>query len=155
MLSHPIDLSVDGLEVTPFLNSLKMDSTVYYNGYVMSDITCGESGDGQFIVMSGLLPLRYKTTVSSVKDNTLLALPRLLECQMGMSKSSIIIPTSPNMWEQNSMNDAYGIKQMFSLQDIQTAEHTSGINDSHIFDFAASKLRSDEEPFFHLTQIGC
>lgn len=150
MLSHPIDLSVDGLEVTPFLNSLKADSTIYYNGSVKSDITCGESGDGQFIVMNGLLPLRYKTTTGSVKDNTLMALPRLLERQMGISKSSIIIPTRPNMWEQNSMNDVYGIKQMYTEKDIQMAEQVSVLNDSHIFKFAASKLVSDEEPFFHL-----
>ena len=150
MLSHPIDLSIDGLEVTPFLNSLKADSTIYYNGCIMSDITCGESGDGQFIVMNGLLPLRYKTTSGSVKDNTLLALPRLLERHMGISKSSIFIPTGPYMWEQNSMNDAYGIKQMYTEKDIRMAEQVSVLNDAHIFRFAASKLKSDEEPFFHL-----
>ena len=150
MLSHPIDLIVEGQEVTPFLNSLKADSTVYYNGCVMSDITCGESGDGQFIILNGLLPLRYKSTVGSVKSNTLHALPSLLERQMGISKSSIIIPTRPSMWEQNSVNGAYGIKQMFSLQDIQTSEHVSDINDAHIFNFAASKLNSVEDPFFHL-----
>ena len=62
-LSAPIGLTVDGKEITPFLNSLKEDSTVYYNAHVTPNITMGESGDGQFIFMTGLLPLRDKLTV--------------------------------------------------------------------------------------------
>lgn len=150
MLSHPIGLVENGHEVTPFLNSLRADSTVYYNGCVISDIIGGESADGQFIIMNGLLPLRDKPTVSSVSDNSLLALPKLLEHQMGISPSTIIVPTRPNMWQQNDMNVAYGIKQMFSLKDIQSAEHESDINDAHIFNFAANILDSEDKPFFHL-----
>lgn len=150
MLSHPIGLVENGHEVTPFLNSLRADSSVYYNGYVISDIWGGESGDGQFIIMNGLLPLRYKATVGSVSSNTLLALPKLLEGQLGISMSTIFIPTKPGLWQQNDMNRAYGIKQMFSLKDIQTSERVSDINDAHIFNFAASKLNSEEKPFFHL-----
>ena len=150
MLSHPIDLIVDGKEVMPFLNSLSADSTVYYNGNVISDITYGESGDGQFIIMNGLLPLRYKATVGSVINKTLLALPRILEHQMSISKSTIIIPTRPCLWQQNDVNGTYGIKQMFSVQDIRFAEQVEDINDSHIFNYAASKLYSGEDPFFHL-----
>lgn len=150
MLSHPIGLVENGREVMPFLNSLRADPTVYYNGCVISDIVGGESGDGQFIIMNGLLPLRYKATVSSVTSNTLLALPKQLERQMGISKSTVIIPTKPTMWQQNDMNVAYGIKQMFSLKDIQAAEQVSDINDAHIFNFAASKLDSEDKPFFHL-----
>ena len=37
------DLKVNGKEITPFLNSLKRDSTVYYNGHVRTNITIGES----------------------------------------------------------------------------------------------------------------
>lgn len=150
MLSHPIGLIENGHEVTPFLNSLRADSSVYYNGCVISDIWGGESSDGQFIIMNGLLPLRDRTTVSCVTDNTLLALPRLLERQMGISMSTIIIPTRPNMWQQNDMNIAYGIKQMFALKDLQTAERVSDLNDAHIFNFATRKLDSEEKPFFHL-----
>lgn len=150
MLSHPIGLVENSHEVTPFLNSLRADSSVYYNGCVISDIWGGESGDGQFIIMNGLLPLRYKATVGSVSNNTLLALPRLLEDQLGISMSTIFIPTRPSMWQQNDMNVAYGIKRMFSLKDIQTAERLSDINDAHIFNFATKKLDSEEKPFFHL-----
>ena len=84
-LSAPIDLEVDGKEITPFLNSLKRDSSVYYNGNMISDIGCGESGDGQFIYMTGLLPLKNKMTVGQVKDNTLPAFPIILKENLGIN----------------------------------------------------------------------
>ena len=56
-LSQTSDLKVDGKEITPFLNRLKRDSTVYYNGQMQPNINIGESSDGQFIDMTGVLPL--------------------------------------------------------------------------------------------------
>ena len=150
MLSDPIGLNIDGKEITPFLNALQADTTVFYNEKVLSDITCGESGDGQFIVLNGLLPLRYKTTVGSVKNNTLPAIPRLLEKHMGISNSTIIIPTKPSMWQQSDVNGAYGIKKMFSQKDIESSEQTADIDDADIFNFSARKLNTAEQPFFHL-----
>ena len=74
-LSLPIDLKVDGKEITPYLNNLKNDTTVYYNGHVIPNVTMGESGDGQFMFMTGILPLRDRLTVGEAKGLTLPALP--------------------------------------------------------------------------------
>jgi len=63
-LSVTSDLKVGGKEITPFLNSLKCDSSVYYNGHMRPNIEMGESSDGQFIYMAGLLPLKSEITVT-------------------------------------------------------------------------------------------
>ena len=149
MLSDPIDKQIDGKEVTPFLNSLKRDSAVFYNGCVLSDITCGESGDGQFIYMNGLLPLQQKMTVGQVKDNSLPALPKLLTEQLDIKHTEIVFPTAPNLWQQSDMNRAYGISTAYSLEDI-TRGKTGRINDQMIFDFAAQTLNPSNQPFFSL-----
>ncbi|MBQ9230499.1 MAG: LTA synthase family protein [Prevotella sp.] len=149
-LSSPIDLTIDGKEITPFLNSLKRDSSVYYNGNVISDITCGESGDGQFIYMNGILPLRYKMTVGQVKKNTLPALPKLLSEQFGIKNTEIIQPAGPNLWQQADMNSVYGIQNMYSEKDIKQKLGTSNIDDAEIFEFASKKLPSSGDPFFSL-----
>ena len=148
-LSAPIDLIVDGKEITPFLNSLKQDSDVYYNGKMISDIGCGESGDGQFIYMTGLLPLKYKMTVGQVKDNVLPSLPKVLKEQFGIKTTEIIFPTMPNLWQQAEMNTAYGIDHAYSLNDIvrNDAKH---IEDKDIFDFASESLDKSKSPFFSL-----
>ncbi|MDE6648276.1 MAG: hypothetical protein K2K03_10745, partial [Prevotella sp.] len=62
-MSFTSDMKVGGREVTPFLNSLKHSDKVYYNGRMRENVTLGESSDGQFIYMAGLLPLRSEVTV--------------------------------------------------------------------------------------------
>ena len=148
-LSAPIDLKVDGKEVTPFLNSLKRDSNVYYNGNMISDIGCGESGDGQFIYMTGILPLRHRMTVGQVKNNTLPALPKVLRKSLGIKYSEIISPTAPNLWQQSEMNKAYGFCNAFWLEDIISGQ-VNPIDDGLIFKFASKRLEKLREPFFSL-----
>lgn len=148
-LSAPIGLEVDGKEITPFLNSLVQDSSVFYNGKMKANIACGESGDGQFIYMNGILPLRYKMTVGVVKDHTLPALPRVLSREMGVRHIEIIVPTRPNMWQQADVNVAYGIGTMYSQDDIP-GKDSSSLTDEDIFSFAAKTLSASKEPFFEL-----
>lgn len=148
-LSSPIDLKIDGKEITPFLNSLKRDSDVYYNGNMVSDIGCGESGDGQFIYMTGMLPLRYKITVGKVKNNKLPALPIVLKNNFGIKNTEIISPTVPNLWQQSEMNLAYGIENAYWLEDI-VGKHSRSIDDEMIFKFASERLSLLKEPSFIL-----
>ena len=97
-MSFTSDLKVDGREVTPFLNSLKRDSTVYYNGRMHENVTIGESSDGQFIYMTGLLPLRSVITVSKARSCTLPGLATALN-----RESRMVIPTVSSMWNQDEM----------------------------------------------------
>ena len=148
-LSAPIDLEVDGKVITPFLNSLKKDSTVYYNGNMISDIGCGESGDGQFIYMTGILPLKYKMTVGQVKDHKLPAIPHILKHKLNIKRTEIFFPTMPNLWQQADMNVAYGIDYAYSLSDIEGGISKEA-NDKDIFAYAAKSLNDSKVPFFSL-----
>lgn len=148
-LSSPIDKIVDGKEITPFLNSLKRDSNVYYNGNMISDIGCGESGDGQFIYMTGILPLKYKMTVGQVKNNSLPALPKVLKKEMGIKHTEIIFPTVPFLWQQADMNVAYGIDHAYSYADI-VGDKSEVINDEKIFKYAEKSISESKAPFFYL-----
>ena len=148
-LSSPIDLIIDRKEITPFLNSLKRDSNVYYNGNMISDIGCGESGDGQFIYMTGILPLRHKMTVGQVKNNILPSLPKVLKSGLGIKHTEIIFPTMPNLWQQADMNIAYGIDYAYSIEDI-VGNNSGDINDEKIFKYAANSLSMSKAPFFSL-----
>ena len=146
-LSSPIDLTVDGKEITPFLNSLKRDTCVYYNGRMLSDITCGESGDGQFIYMNGILPLRNRITVGHIKNNTFPSLPGLLKKYYGIRQTEIFVPSRPNLWQQSDMNEVYGISKMFSQLDIDAEE---SVDDEKIFKFASANMGKTKEPFFSM-----
>ena len=148
-LSAPIDLIVEGKEVTPFLNSLKNEFDVYYNGKMKSDIGCGESGDGQFIYMNGILPLSYKMTIGQVKNHTLPALPIVLREKMKLKHCEIIIPTPMNLWQQADMNIVYGLTEAYSQEDV-VGNNVDEADDQSIFDFSSKLLSPAKEPFFSL-----
>lgn len=148
-LSAPIDMKVDGKEITPFLNSLKRDSDVYYNGNMISDIGCGESADGQFLYMTGIMPLKCKMTVGQIKGKMIPSLPKVLKSELGIDNTEIIFPTSPNFWQQADMNVVYGIDHSYSLVDI-TGNNWKDIDDEVVFDFAAQSHSELKPPFFSL-----
>ena len=150
-LSVTSDLKVDGKEITPFLNSLKRDSTVFYNGHMRPNIEMGESSDGQFVYMTGLLPLKSEMTVNIAKDKTLYGLPEALMKAGRLKHSHIIIPTSPTFWEQDKMNLRYGIEQMYSKFDCDKALHgNKDLDDEMVFMIASRVEAAAEQPFFSL-----
>ena len=145
-LSVTSDLLVDGKEVTPFLNSLKHDSTIYYNGQVTSNITIGESSDGQFLYMTGILPLRSEVTVTKAKYSELPGLPKVLKQEGIIKESQMIIPTLPSMWEQEEMCKKYGIDHLYSSADYQNGRFWY-LSDQQIFEYALEKNKSCQKPF--------
>ena len=135
-LSVLTDLKIDGKEITPYLNELKRDSNVYYNGHVQPNARIGRSSDGQLIYMTGLLPLRTEVTVGFAKNDSLVGLPGLLIKHGLVNYSQILVPTSPSLWEQNAMNIVYNIETMYSKNDYSMNKTEDDLTDKEIFDFA-------------------
>ena len=148
LMSFAIDMKIGGKEVTPFLNSLSKDSTVYYNGNMTANITLGESSDGQFIYMTGLLPLRSAITVTEAKKHSFLALPKLLSKYRDM-QTRMIIPTAPSMWSQDIMCERYGIKKLISTSDYKRP-HGVYLTDEEIFTISDSIDGVSNSPFFSM-----
>ncbi len=146
-LSVTSDLKVKGKEITPFLNSLKHDSTVYYNGQLTSNIAIGESSDGQFIYMTGILPLRSDVTVTKAKYAELPGLPKILKKDKIIKESHMIIPTLPSMWEQEAMCEKYGFDHLYSSADYKEGKYWY-LSDQQIFEFALEKDILAPRPFF-------
>lgn len=130
------DLKVDGMEITPYLNSLKRDSNVYYNGHVQPNAKNGKSSDGQLIYMTGLLPLRSEITVSKAKEDALIGLPKQLLDHGILKHTQILIPTAPSFWEQQPMNQIYGFEKMYSKYDYDKNVNGDDLVDEQMFDFA-------------------
>lgn len=153
-LSVSSDLVVDGQEITPNLNRLKHDSTVYYNGHMRPNVEIGESSDGQLIYMAGLLPLHSEITVTKAKNNEIIGLPELMKRSDPSSTSYTLIPTNPTLWEQQGMSDAYGFESLYSTLDYQSLNHDykngDYINDEEIFTFASLLDQKITAPFFSL-----
>lgn len=141
-MSFVSDMRVEGREVTPFLNTLKHDSTTYYNGKMHENITIGESSDGQFIYMTGLLPIRSAVTVSKARNTTMPGLPQKIQ-----KKSFMIIPTESTMWNQDIMSRVYGFDNLYTSGDYEEG-NLSTLNDEQVFHLAMQKDMESKQPFF-------
>ncbi len=141
-MSFVSDMVVNGREVTPFLNSLKRDSSTYYNGQMHANITVGESSDGQFTYLTGLLPLQSSITISKAEDCGLPGLPKQLQMP-----SRMIIPTIPSVWDQDIMCQQYGFDYLYSSYDYDNGHHAI-LNDEQIFELAKQQDEHTAEPFF-------
>ena len=149
-LSASSDCVIDGKRVTPFLDSLKQADDTYYNGLVRSNITCGESGDGQFIYMTGILPLRSKYVVGEAKNKNLpFALPKVLKEHMDIDYSEIIVPSSLVVWQQENMNKVYGIKHCYSKLQVK-GNHGENLTDETVFRLACETENTKNQPFFSI-----
>lgn len=146
-LSITSDMIINGKEITPNLNALKRDPTVCFNGKMKSNITIGESGDGQFICMTGLLPLRSEITVGKAKNNVLPGLPKVLAKEMNL-KTRMLIPTTPSMWEQEQMCKQYGISKLYSSNDFYPGK--GDLNDEQIFEKLITLDKQSTNPFFSI-----
>lgn len=140
-MSFTSDLKVNGKEVTPFMNSLKNDSTTFYNGKMLENVTIGESSDGQFVYMTGILPLRSTITVSRATHTTLPGLPKVLK-----RESRMIIPTIKSMWNQDEMCKQYGFDSLYSSDDY-IGEHDPNLNDEQVFKMAMELDKMSKQPF--------
>lgn len=148
-LSSSSDLIVDNKPITPFLNSLKHNDSVYYNGHLRPNITIGESGDGQFIYMTGILPLKSKLTVGEAKNKKMYALPKLLKQHFGIKYSEIILPTSTRLWQQEAMDTVYGIDKAYQNIDM-IEDRDSPLSDSQVFQLAMKTDKINNQPFFSM-----
>jgi lipoteichoic acid synthase len=153
-LSVTSDLVIEGKEITPNLNKLKHDSTVYFNGHMRPNVSIGESADGQYIYMAGLLPLHAEITVSKAKHNEIIGLPEQMKKIHSDLHSHTIIPTNPTLWEQQPMSEAYGFDYLYSMLDYQAEmkdnENGEFLTDGMIFKYAAYKDQVNNQPFFSL-----
>lgn len=112
-LSVTSDMRIGDTEVTPFLNSLKHNKKNYYNGSVISNVDIGESADGQFIYMAGLLPLRGELAIPYVEGTNIPTWVKGLKAKG--YKTMMTIPTPTTIWGQDKLSPLYGFDELYGL----------------------------------------
>ena len=103
--SWVINQCIDGVELTPFLNRLTSSQKILYCDKIKSQTLAGNSGDGQMIVNSGLLPLKHGVACMSFYSNVYPNIANLYS-------SSYTINPWPHIWNQTVMSKRYGYKQL-------------------------------------------
>lgn len=145
--SFPIGLTFNGIEITPTLNRLQEEGCYY--PFMVSQTQYGESSDGQFIYLNGLLPLAKEVTINKIANNTLLSFPKLLKQKDYRYTTHMVIPTHENMWGQKKLCETYGIDSLYSRSHY-TKEAEAWLNDQQLFELAEEKDNIQGQPFLSI-----
>lgn len=132
--SWVINQSIDGVELTPFLNKLTSSQKVLYCDKIKSQTLAGNSGDGQMIVNSGLLPLKHGVACMSFYSNVYPNIANLYP-------SSYTINPWPHIWNQTVMSKRYGYKHLLEPNPNEDWQDVDVLNaSSKSIDNATSKF---------------
>ena len=109
--SWPIGLKVGDTEVTPNLNRLVADSTVYYNPGVVTQVRGGRSIDAQLLYLAGMYPIT--TGVYSFKCQHFPYETLATEASRRGVTSYLYSSDRPVTWNGRNIDTAFGIDSIY------------------------------------------
>lgn len=105
--SWPLEKSVEGVELTPYLNSLIADTATFFAPNVVTQAANGRSIDGQLLTLAGMLPMRNSVYSYEAADYNFYTLPKAMRERGG--RSYILTCDKPYVWNQIRVADAFGV----------------------------------------------
>jgi len=142
--SWVVDLRIDGREVTPTLNRLCHDPASLYAPHMKTQVKNGHSSDGQFMYITGLLPL---TTAAVSMAYPEADYPSIFKA-MPQHLSLLIGPDNTGMWNLEKMSKSFGVKQLHAK--VELAPYIEA-NDFHadraVMKYALDTLSALSAPF--------
>lgn len=142
-----INKSVNGKEISPFLNKLAREGLYFTNIYEQNN--AGNSIDCDFMVNTSIYPLGDKITALNYGENTYSnSLPRILEGEGYNTISSHAEEIGEFNWTEIHKN-GFGVKNLWDIGDYIYEETVGyGLSDRSFFTQVANKLENVDEPFF-------
>ena len=144
-----LDAHYNGKEITPVLNRLAKDSSLYFDHYYMQ-IGAGNTSDAEFATNNSLYGTPKSYTYEIYKDNAFRGLPWLL---MEKGYSTIAMHGyRGDFWSRDVMYPSQGFQAFvdadgFLDRGLPTAW---GINDEEFFKQAVQYLKLEKQPFYSL-----
>ena len=147
-----VGASINGQEVTPFLNRLRRESLYFPNLFDQSGQ--GRSSDGEFITLNSLLALDRGAVSFRRPHNRFLALPSVLRANGYTTLSAH--PFERGFWNRAVLHPRYGFEQMLFKRELGGGEVIGwGLADEPFFRKVAARFPHLSRPFFaYLITLG-
>lgn len=143
--SWVVGASVNGREVTPFLNRLRRESLYFPNLFDQS--AQGRSSDGEFITLNSLPALDRGAVAFRRPNNRFFALPAVLRAS-GYSTLSAH-PFERGFWNRAALHPRYGFERMLFKRELGSGEVIGwGLADEPFFRKVVVRLPELPRPFF-------
>lgn len=117
-MNFPIDLKVDGQEVTPFLNSLKTESTYMPNYFI--ETAGGNTVDSELLANTSTHPTYAGSAYYEYPSNYYISLPNKLK-EMGYHANSFH-GYQASFWNREVMHKNLGFDHFYSLDEFDQTE---------------------------------
>lgn len=142
-----INETVNGQEITPFLNDFIKESYYFDNFYHQTGQ--GKTSDSEFIVENSLYPLGRGAVFFMNANNKFTATPDLLS-KHGYFTASLHA-NNKSFWNRDIMYDTFGYDRFYSITDYEVNEDNSigwGLKDIDFFEQSIAHLKEMPKPFY-------
>lgn len=144
--SWPIGLTVEGQEITPFLNSLTADSTVSFFPRLATQVGAGRSIDAQLLMLAGMLPMENEVAAMSRADNRYLSIPEAMKAD-GAARAYLLSGDKAGVWNQARFARAFSVDTILDASAWEMTEKIGNppkLADGALFAQTINKMRSGE-----------
>lgn len=145
--SWPINKSVQGKEITPYINSLLADPTTLFAPKMLTQVDAGRSIDAQLLLTAGLLPPQETVYSTHYPSNTYPTLNKALK-EKYHSRSMIMSVDNLNVWNFGEIAKAFGYDSILGKDTWKIDEKVGQahkLSDGSFFRQAASLLDREWE----------
>ena len=146
MQNFVLNAEYEGQEITPNLNRLLSQDTLYFNHYY-TNMGKGNTSDAEFSSLTGLYPVIEGASYDLYVDNEFHALP-LLMSQKGYSTSAAI-GDDKDFYNRATVYPRLGFDSFYNEENLEMDEISGlGLSDKSMFRQMTEILSQQEEPFF-------
>ncbi|MED1558131.1 LTA synthase family protein [Bacillus paramycoides] len=142
-----IGASVNGQEVTPFLNEF-INESYYFNNF-FHQTGQGKTSDSEFLIDTSLYPLNRGAVFFTHGNNDYTATPEILR-QQGYF-TTVFHANNATFWNRNIMYSALGYDRYYNELDYKITPETNlnwGLKDIEYFDQSVDILKTIDQPFY-------
>ncbi|WP_442594908.1 LTA synthase family protein [Neobacillus sp. D3-1R] len=142
-----INQTVNGQEITPFLNDFIKDSYYFENFYHQTGQ--GKTSDSEFIVENSLYPLSRGAVFFTHSGNEFNATPEILN-ENGYFTASLHA-NNKSFWNRDIMYKSLGYQRFYSMIDYDIREDNSvgwGLKDKDFFEQSIQHLKDMPQPYY-------
>jgi lipoteichoic acid synthase len=139
--------TIDGQEITPFLNDFIKESYYFDNFYHQTGQ--GKTSDSEFLLDNSLYPLGRGAVFFTHGTNEYEATPELIK-EHGYY-SSVMHANNKSFWNRDIMYKALEYDRFFEIGDYEVNEENSigwGLKDKDFFEQSIQHLKSLPEPYY-------
>ncbi|BCJ96467.1 sulfatase [Anaerocolumna cellulosilytica] len=141
-----IGAEYNGQVLTPNLNALIKQDTLYYDRYY-TNIGKGNTADAEFSTLNSLYPVIDRECYTLYEQNTFNGLPWLLR-DKGYN-AFVIHGYKGEFWNREAAYPAQGFEDFYSMEDMEADDIIGlGISDKSMFKQTIDILKEKKQPFF-------